>query len=250
MGEPGGEVEKKKIWIVIPAYQAEKTLAAVFSRIPQSLGSKSVTVLVVNDGSTDDTRQVIEQIRPGFFLPVEAIHKEANAGYGAALKTGLKWALERGADITAVVHADGQYAPELLPQLLAPLENGEADLVIGSRMHGLTALRGGMPLYKFVANRVLTFIENTVFGLNVSEYHSGYLAHSARFLGSFDFGRLSNTFHFDGELIMMSGIKKARLKDIPIPTHYGDEVSHLNPITYGFDVLSTVSRYLMGRYHF
>jgi glycosyltransferase involved in cell wall biosynthesis len=239
----------KKLFVVIPAYQASLTLESVFNRIPSEIYDRGARIIVVNDGSTDDTAAVAARIalsRPN----VEVIEHPKNKGYAQAQKTGFSHALQQQADIVALLHADGQYAPELLPQLLAPLDNDEADLVVGSRMLERGALKGGMPLYKYIANKSLTAIENFAYGLRVSEYHSGYMLYSRRCLMTIPFTKLSDTFHFDGEMIMMAGKKRLRIREIAIPTRYADEKSHLKPVQYGFDVLKIIWHNYRGRYEF
>jgi glycosyltransferase involved in cell wall biosynthesis len=239
----------KKLFIVIPAYQAELTLQGVFNRIPNEIYNRGARIIVVNDGSADGTGELARGIassRPN----IEVIDHPRNRGYAQAQKTGFTYALEQGADIAALLHADGQYAPELLPRLLAPLDNDEADLVIGSRMLDGGALRGGMPLYKYIANKSLTALENFAYGLRVSEYHSGYMLYSRSCLTTIPFVRLSDTFHFDGEMIMMSGKKKLRIREIAIPTRYADEKSHLKPVQYGLDVLKIIWHNYRGGYEF
>lgn len=239
----------KKIFIVIPAYQAAKTLESVFDRIPKEIYERNACIVVVNDGSSDATGDVARRmalVKPN----VRVIDHPKNMGYAQAQKTGFTYALEEGADLVALLHADGQYAPELLPKLLAPLENETADLVIGSRMLNGGALKGGMPLYKYIANKSLTTIENLAYGLRVSEYHSGYMLYSRHCLQTIPFQRLSDTFHFDGEMIMMAGKRKLRIAEIAIPTRYADEKSHLRPIKYGFDVLRIIWLNFRGKYEF
>ncbi|NGO55857.1 glycosyltransferase family 2 protein [Allomesorhizobium camelthorni] len=239
----------KKLFVVIPAYQASLTLESVFNRIPSEIYDRGARIIVVNDGSTDETAAVAARIalsRPN----VEVIEHPKNKGYAQAQKTGFSHALQQQADIVALLHADGQYAPELLPQLLAPLDNDEADLVVGSRMLERGALKGGMPLYKYIANKSLTAIENFAYGLRVSEYHSGYMLYSRRCLMTIPFTKLSDTFHFDGEMIMMAGKKRLRITEIAIPTRYADEKSHLKPVQYGFDVLKIIWHNYRGRYEF
>lgn len=239
----------KKLFIVIPAYQAELTLQGVFNRIPNEIYNRGARVIVVNDGSSDGTGELARGIalsRPN----IEVIDHPQNRGYAQAQKTGFTYALDEGADIAVLLHADGQYAPELLPKLLAPLDNDEADLVIGSRMLEGGALKGGMPLYKYIANKSLTALENFAYGLRVSEYHSGYMLYSRACLTTIPFVRLSDTFHFDGEMIMMAGKKKLRIREIAIPTRYADEKSHLKPIQYGLDVLRIIWHNYRGGYEF
>jgi glycosyltransferase involved in cell wall biosynthesis len=241
---------RKKIYVVIPAYQAALLLKSVFSRLPAEMSQKDVTYLIINDGSKDGTEQVAKEIvaeRPN----VRLINHEVNRGYAQAQKTGFTKALEEGADIVALLHADGQYAPELLPTLLEPLERDEVDIVQGSRMMNRSdALKGNMPLHRWLGNVFLTGLENLVYGMKMAEYHSGYMLYSRRTLTVVPFLKLSDTFHFDGEMLFVSAKKGLRIKEVPIPTHYGDERSHLNPITYGFTVLGIMLKYLAGKYNF
>jgi len=242
--------KSKKIMVLIPAYQAAETIGQVFARLPPEMNHKDATYIVVNDGSRDDTAQIVEIIareRSG----VRLVNHPANRGYAQAQKTGFQIALSEGFDIVALLHSDGQYPPELLPTLLAPLENDEADLVQGSRMaHPRDALKGGMPLYKWVANISLTMIENLATGLKMSEYHSGYMLYSRKALETVPFMRLSDTFHFDGEMLFMTAKKGLRVKIMAIPTRYAEEKSHLKPIRYGFDVLRIMWNYRRGKYDF
>lgn len=242
--------ERKKIYVVIPAYRAALTIRSVFDRLPPSLADKGITYLVVNDGSTDNTEQVVREIVV-VRTDVRLINHDRNRGYAQAQKTGFKVALDEGADIVALLHADGQYAPEFLPQLLTPLEAGEADLVQGSRMmRRQDALKGGMPLHRWLGNVFLTSLENFVYGMKMAEYHSGYMLYSRHLLTVVPYQKMSDTFHFDGEMLFVAAKKGMRIKEIPIPTHYGDEKSHLNPITYGLTVLGIMLKYLRGHYDF
>jgi glycosyltransferase involved in cell wall biosynthesis len=180
---------------------------------------------------------------------LEVLLHEHNKGYGGAQKTGFTRALELGADVAVLLHADGQYAPEAMERLYAPLLRDEADVVLGSRMKDYrSALRGGMPFYKFAANIGLTTLENLAYGMKLSEYHSGYMLYSRRALEKIPFEKLSDTFHFDGEMLLMAGKKKLRIADLPIPTHYGDEESHLKPIPYGLEVLKVILKNFQGKY--
>lgn len=240
---------QKKIFIIMPAYQAAKTIRSVFDRLPPAMKEKDVRIVVVNDGCSDGTAEIVNQIIEER-NDTEMITHERNKGYAQAQKTGFSYALKQGADIGVLLHSDGQYAPEELPRLLAPLENDEADLVQGSRMLDGGALKGGMPMYKYIANKSLTALENICFGLKMAEYHSGYMLYSRRLLESFDFHRLSDTFHFDGEMILMASKHKMRIKQLGIPTRYADEKSHLKPIEYGFDVLKILWKNFRGGYNF
>ena len=202
---------------------------------------------MVDDGSTDDTAAALARLRAQFPSLVTLAHA-VNRGYGAAEKTLLAYALEQGADVGIVLHSDGQYSPELIPDLLRPFDDDSADLVQGSRMLGGSALKGRMPLYKFVANKVLTAIENWAFGLNLAEYHSGYMLYSRKTIASIPFRRLSDSFDFDLEMIVMAHIKGLRIQEIAIPTIYAGEVSHLKPVQYGLRVLGIVANYRRRKY--
>ncbi|MDR1191565.1 MAG: glycosyltransferase family 2 protein [Verrucomicrobiales bacterium] len=243
-------VSGKKIVVVIPAYKAALTLPGVLARIPADVHEQLFKILVVEDGGEKVPRSTDAELLAKY-PKIEVLFHEHNRGYGAAQKTGYRRALELGADIAAMLHADGQYAPEELPRLLEPLVTGSADLVLGSRMRSWrSALRGGMPKYKFVANICLTQLENLAYGLRFSEYHSGYMLYSRRALTVVPFEKLSDTFHFDGEMLLVGAKKGLRVADLPIPTHYGDEESHLKPIKYGFEVLGVIRDYWRGKYDF
>jgi len=237
------------IVIVVPAYQAGKTIEEVFERIPKKALKKINQFIIINDGSTDDTAQAINKII-NKYKKIKVLNHEKNKGYGAVQKTGFNQALKDKADISVLLHSDGQYPPELLLKLIKPLEDKEADIVTGSRILGKGALKGGMPLYKYLGNRFLTFIENLAYGMDISEYHTGYMLYSKKALETIKFNRLTDSFHFDGEMIMMAGKKKLRITEIPIPTTYAQEKSHLKPFKYGFTVLKIILRNFMGKYDF
>jgi len=236
------------VFIIMPAYNAGKTIERVFSRIPDHMKSRIKRYVVVNDGSNDNTEEALSRLRSEYSGLITLRH-ETNRGYGAAEKTLLNYALKQGADVAILLHSDGQYSPEKIPDLLKPIDDDQADLVQGSRMLGKGALKGGMPLYKFIANKCLTVLENIAFGMKLAEYHSGYTLYSRKILLEIPFNKLSDSFDFDLEMIVMAKIRKLRIVEVPIPTIYADEVSHLNPVKYGFDVLSVVRSYLRGKYH-
>jgi glycosyltransferase involved in cell wall biosynthesis len=238
-----------RLVIAIPAYNAARTLESVFDRIPPEILARAPQYIVVNDGSTDDTGAVAHRLRARF-PTLELVEHPQNRGYGAAAQTGLGRALEVGADVVAWVHSDGQYAPESLPELLAPLDADRADVVQGSRFRGGGALQGGMPVYKYVANRGLTWMENRVFGLRLAEYHSGYLLYRRAALQAIPFRSFTTRgFVFDQEMLVSARILGLRVLDLPIPTRYAGEVSYLRPIPYGIAVLKLMGRYLRGDYH-
>lgn len=238
-----------RLAIVIPAYNAEHTVERVFQRIPPAVRTHVVRYIVVNDGSTDRTADILTRLQQ-HWANLMLLQHEVNRGYGAAQKTLLRAAAQTEAEIVIGLHADGQYAPEEIPRLIEPLHTGRADLVQGSRMmQGRAALHGGMPLYKYVANRGLTALENLAFGLRMAEYHSGYMVYARRALQVLPFEKLGDTFCFDQEMLILAKIKGMRIAQVPIPTHYGDEISHLKPIPYGLNVLKLVWAYKRGYYH-
>ena len=245
----GQSSEKPKVVVVMPAYNAGRTIERVFERIPREVHSRVTDYVVVNDGSTDDTADAVARLQHRFPKLVVLDHK-TNKGYGVAEKTLLKYALSTDADIAVLLHSDGQYAPEEIPRLIEPFEREDADIVQGSRMMGdrRRALQGGMPFYKYLANRLLTAVENRAFGLDMAEYHSGYMLYSKRALQSIPFNKLGDNFCFDQEMLVMAKVKGLKIVQLPIPTHYGDEISHLKPIRYGFNVLSLITAYKRGHY--
>jgi glycosyltransferase involved in cell wall biosynthesis len=205
--------------------------------------------VVVDDGSADGTSAVARRIAARF-PTLDLVEHAQNRGYGGAAKSGLARALELGADIVVWLHGDGQYAPESLPSLLAPLDADRADIVQGSRFRGGGAVRGGMPLYKYVANRGLTWMENRVFGLHLAEYHSGYMLYRRVALEAIPFQRFTTRgFIFDQEMLVAACILGLRVADLPIPTRYAGERSYLRPIPYGLAVLRLMARYVRGDYH-
>jgi len=238
----------KKIVVVIPAFKAAATLPGVLERIPSDVHEVIQHILVVEDGGEDVPRSTTPELLAKY-PKIEILFHEKNKGYGAAQKTGYRRALELGADIAVLLHADGQYAPEVMADLYRPLVEDKADMVLGSRMKNLRgALKGGMPFYKFVANICLSRLENLAYAMKLSEYHSGYMLYSRKALETIPFEKLSDRFHFDGEMLLMGGKTGMRIADLPIPTHYGDEDSHLKPIQYGFEVLGVIKKNFQGYY--
>lgn len=234
-------------FIVMPAYNAGRTIERVFERIPETVRQRITRYVVVDDGSKDDTWEAILRLQKQF-PNLDPLRHPANRGYGAAEKTLLQHAVKEGAGIVILLHSDGQYSPEVIPAMLQPFDRGQADLVMGSRMLGGGALKGGMPLYKYVANKSLTALENLAFGLRMAEYHSGFLVYNRKLLEAVPFEKLSDSFDFDLEMVVMAKIKGLRIREVAIPTIYADEESHLNPIKYGFNVLRVIRDYKLGRY--
>ncbi len=234
--------DRPRVLIFIVAYNAEKTIGQVLQRIPSRLRDLyDVDVLIIDDASADRTFEQGHQSRRAGSLPfpIHVLVNPVNQGYGGNQKLGYQYALRYGYDFVALLHGDGQYAPECLPELLEILRTKQADAVFGSRMlTPAAALRGGMPLYKFAGNKILTWIENRLLQGNLSEYHSGYRIYSAEALKKLPFDRNSNDFHFDTEIIIQLLVAKLRIAEVPIPTYYGDEICYVNGMKYAFHVVA------------
>jgi len=232
--------EKPRLLIFIVAYHAEATIESVLRRIPHALADDySVEVLVIDDGSRDRTfeRSLEAKLEGVVPFPLRVLFNPVNQGYGGNQKLGYHYAIENGFDHVALIHGDGQYAPECMSDLIAPLREG-ADAVLGSRMLGKgTALRGGMPLYKYVGNKILTRLQNLLLGTRLSEFHSGYRVYSVKALKRLPFHLNTNDFHFDTEIIIQFVRAGLTIVEIPIPTHYGDEVCRVDGFQYAFNVM-------------
>ncbi len=234
----------KRVLIFIVAYNAETTITSVLNRIPASLRRPGVEVLIIDDSSPDSTfaTGLKHEDKAGDFR-IHVLRNPENQRYGGNQKLGYRYAIENGFDIVALVHGDGQYAPEKLPDLIEPLAKGEADAVFGSRMmHKHDALAGGMPLYKWIGNQVLTAFENAVLGTKLSEFHSGYRLYSVAALKKLPFERNANDFHFDTDIIIQLHFAGMRIKELPIPTFYGDEICRVNGMKYAWDCVKAVVR--------
>jgi len=238
------DLQQKRILIFVVAYNAETTIADVLSRIPESLRRESVEVLVIDDSSQDETFSAgLPFENASSDLKITILRTSENQGYGGNQKLGYRYAIDHGFDIVALLHGDGQYAPEKLPDLLAPLVRGEADAVFGSRMLDKGSARhGGMPLYKWLGNKALTKFQNFLLGTQLSEFHSGYRLYSTSALRQIPFERNSNDFHFDTEIIIQLVLKNLRIAELPIPTYYGEEICYVNGPKYAWDIFRTMLR--------
>ena len=238
------DFSSKRVLVFVVAYNAEKTIGSVLHRIPESLRAGNVEVLVIDDSSADGTFAAgIAHEAAIDGLKITILRTPCNQGYGGNQKLGYRYAIENGFDFVALVHGDGQYAPEKLPDLLAPLMRGEADAVFGSRMLDPGgALRGGMPLYKYIGNKILTRFQNAMLGSHLSEFHSGYRIYSTAALRQIHFERNSNDFHIDTEIIIQLTIARLRILELPIPTYYGDEICYVNGFKYAWDVCRAMLR--------
>ena len=231
-----------RVIVVMPARNAARTLERTVSAIP---GDWVDEVILVDDKSTDDTVAVARE------LPLHVIWHPHNVGYGGNQKTCYLEALQRDADVVVMLHPDGQYEPTLIPRLVEPILAGEADLVLGSRLAepGM-ALAGGMPRYKYVANRALTAIENRILGTRMTEMHTGYRAYSRELLINIPFLRNALDFSFDSEVLMQAAHFGYRMTEVPARTRYFDDASSvaLRPaITYGFKTLWAGLRLVLHR---
>lgn len=237
--------EPKRIAIFIVAYNAVTTLTKVLDRIPESIRKRVEEIYVFDDSSKDDTYLVGMGYKTVHQLYNLNIYRNPqNLGYGGNQKKGYEYALQSGYDIVALLHGDGQYAPECLEDLIAPVERGEADAVFGSRMmQSGAALRGGMPFYKWIGNRILTAFENRMLGMRLTEFHSGYRVYNIRALAQIPFRANSDDFHFDTEIIIQFHQHRLRIMEKPIPTYYGDEICYVNGLKYAFNVVRSVLQY-------
>jgi glycosyltransferase involved in cell wall biosynthesis len=227
-----------KIGILIVAYNAQDTLGKVLDRIPVDFIKQIDAILVCDDASTDDTHTVGLSYQSKSQLPLTIVRHEINLGYGGNQKTGYQWALEKNLDLVVLLHGDGQYAPEYLPQMVEPIVSGRADVVFGSRMITQGGARqGGMPLYKFVGNKILTTLQNRLAKVSLTEWHSGYRAYSVASLRKINFLKNSDYFDFDSQIILQMIGARQRIVEIEIPTFYGDEISRVNGIKYGIKIL-------------
>ncbi len=237
--------EQQKVVVVMPAYNAAETLRKTYR---QTMAQKVVDLVVIVDDASDDRTIEIARSLPSARLVVH----ESNRGYGANQKTCYRLALEEGADIIIMIHPDFQYTPKLIPAMAALIGNGLYDCVLGSRILGGYALEGGMPLWRYVANRGLTLFENLMTGAKLSEYHTGYRAFSRRLLEQIDFEGNSDDFVFDSQILAQVLWAGYLIAEVSCPTKYFKEASSINfrrSVRYGFGVLGVSLQYrlaLMG----
>jgi glycosyltransferase involved in cell wall biosynthesis len=234
-------LNNKKIVVVLPAYNASKTLEKTYREIPFEFVDD---VILVDDASRDGTAEVARG------LGINTIIHESNQGYGGNQKTCYKAALDLGADIVIMLHPDYQYTPKLIPAISAMIAYGEFDAVLASRILGIGALKGGMPLYKFIANRVLTLVENLLLGHKLSEYHTGYRAFSREVLERLPLDRNSDDFVFDNQMLAQIIWNNYRIGEVSCPTKYFAEASSINlmrSVIYGLGVLKTAVQYRLSK---
>lgn len=243
----------ERLLICVPSYNAEPFLAATVARIPWAELASDVQpeVLFIDNASQDGSPREIERERARLEaagIPARAILRTQNQGYGASMKTALDAALESRADYLAILHADGQYAPELLPSLLGELRaRPEAAVHFGSRLTG-RPLAGGMPVYKYLANHLLSGLQNLLLGARSSEYHSGYRLYRVSLMAPLPYRNLSDGFVFDNQILWLILDRGLGISESPIPTYYGSEKSHVPRIATPLAILTELARYLLHRW--
>ena len=236
----------KRVGILIVTYNALTTLTKVLKRITPNVWKNVEEVVIFDDASPDATYELALGIKASIDLPkLKVLKHPKNLGYGGNQKAGYQYFIERGFDVVVLLHGDGQYAPEILAHLYRPIVDGKADAVFGSRMMKTYGgpLKGGMPLYKYLGNRVLTVFENAALGMHLTEFHSGYRAYNLHALREIAFSKMTDNFHFDTEIIIKLNHQHFRILEVPIPTYYGDEICYVNGMKYAKDVFAAVQRY-------
>lgn len=239
-------MKSQKIAVFIPAYQAVRTLISAIERIPPGIRKIVKEIYVFDDASNDNTYYAgLGYKHKNSVKKLNIYLNKRNLGYGGNQKQGYKYAIRKGYDIVVMLHGDVQYAPEYIPNLIKPLLNEKADMVFGSRVLG-NPIKQGMPIWKYIGNRLLTFIENKILDANLSEYHSGFRAYNIHALKGVPFERLPDGYIFDTDIIIQFIIAKKRIAEIPIPTHYGPEshqITFKKSFDYGVDILKSLFQY-------
>lgn len=231
----------KKLVVILPAYNAAGTLKKTYDEISHMYVDD---IILVDDASHDGTPDISTQ------LGIDTLRHPKNLGYGANQKTCYREALKRGGDIVVMIHPDYQYSPRLIPAIAAMIASGHYDIVLGSRILGGRACKDGMPVYKYIGNRVLTLIQNIAFGAKLSEYHTGLRAFSRAVLETLPFDENSDDFLFDNEILVQAVYFGFRIGEISCPTRYFKEASSINftkSIKYGIGVLRTTLKYLLAK---
>jgi glycosyltransferase involved in cell wall biosynthesis len=234
-------INGKKVVVVMPAYNAARTLKKTFDKIPHAIVDE---IILTDDGSSDETVAISKE------LGIKTFTHEKNLGYGANQKTCYRETLNAGADIIIMLHPDYQYNPRLITAMSWLISEGIYDVVIGSRILGRGALKGGMPVYKYIGNRALTFIENIMIGQKLSEYHSGYRAFSRKVLSSLPLLENSNDFLFDNQMLLQALYFGFSVGEISCPTLYNEESSSINfsrSVKYGIGCLTTSVQYMLAK---
>jgi glycosyltransferase involved in cell wall biosynthesis len=230
-----------KVVVVMPAFNAAKTLHLTYAALPRDVVD---LVILVDDCSSDETTRIAGE------LGLELFVHDRNYGYGANQKTCYREALRAGADIVVMVHPDYQYDPTLLPEIIRPIQDGSADVVLGSRLMGINPMRQGMPWWKYYSNRFLTLLENLTFGMKLSEYHTGYRAFRREVLEAVNIQMNSDRFIFDQEILAQIVSLHLRIREVPVPVRYFAQASSatfFQSSVYGLSILWLLARYLLHR---
>lgn len=242
-------IQNKRVGILIITYNAVGTVIQVLKRIPLAVLDNVEEIVIFDDASQDHTFEAAYGYKSLQGIDkLTVLKNEQNLGYGGNQKKGYGYFIDNGFDIVVLLHGDGQYAPEMLAAMYRPIVESRADAVFGSRMMTEFGgpLKGGMPLYKFIGNRILTFYENRALKMNLTEFHSGYRAYSLDALRQINLDHMADDFHFDTEIIIKLNHQHFRILETPIPTYYGDEISYVNGFRYAWDVYRAVRRYLQA----
>jgi glycosyltransferase involved in cell wall biosynthesis len=235
-----------RVLIFVVAYNAERHIESVLARLPEAIfNHRQFHLLIIDDSSQDaSASRAVEWLQRYGVHNATVLRNPKNLGYGGNQKLGYRYAIDEGYDFVVLLHGDGQYDPALIPQFVEQYDRTRADVVLGSRMHSLhAAAAGGMPYYKMIGNRLLTKFQNRVTGRSLSEYHTGYRAYTTAFLARVPFEINTNDFHFDTEILLQAFYVDATIVEFPIPTHYGDEVCHVNGWRYALNVVRATLRY-------
>ncbi len=237
--------------VYVVAYEAEQHLHDLFERIPYELYNRSdIHFLVSDDASSDNGPNVLKEwLEAHEIYNVTILKNRVNQGYGGNQKIGFRVAVDEGYDCLILLHGDGQYTPELLPEFMNVWRESQPDVILGTRMHSTSSARkGGMPLYKLVGNRILTTFQNWLTGWNLSEYHTGYRAYATKFLVSVPFEINTNEFHFDTEILLQAAHVGASVREIEIPTFYGNEICRVPGLKYAWDVVTATMQFKMHQW--
>ncbi len=242
-------LEENRVAIFIVAYNAERHIEKVLRRIPAWVAERLAEIFIIDDHSSDNTVAVAEKVDwPSQNAPLHIFRTPYNQGYGGNQRLGYLYAVEQGIDIVVLLHGDGQYAPEALPHILAPYAEG-ADAVFGSRfINPRDAIKGGMPFYKWIGNRILTKTQNVILGAQMSEMHSGYRSYRTSVLRQVPFTSNSLGFDFDADIIVQLNAAGFRITEVPIPTYYGDEICHVNGLLYAWLCVKTAIKYRLMQF--
>jgi len=232
----------KKVIVVLPAYNAEKTLEQTYKDIPKKLVDE---IILVDDCSTDNTVEIAKKLK------IKTITHKKNKGYGGNQKTCYDAALKDGADIVVMIHPDYQYDPKILEDMIFPIATNRVKAVFASRfLYARDPLKGGMPLYKYISNRFLTFIENVILRTNLSEFHTGYRSYSKELLKSINYRQLSDNFVFDTQIIIKIILNKFRIREVPVETKYFKDASSIGfwpSVVYGLSILRELCKYILTK---